>query len=198
MQKRILINSQSASKIQSLDELIDILDSNGNPTGTTALKSVAHANGLFHPTVHIWLYTTEEKILLQKRASTKKVFPNMWDISVAGHVHAGEDIVEAAQREALEEIGLELASLDLVKIGIRKHQVTHPNGIQDNEFHHVFISELKKDINELHIQKEELSNLQLFDLSILKETRKHNNILVPKFQDYYCMVFDKICALGLR
>ena len=53
-----------------MDELLDILDEHGNPTGTTALKSKAHKLGLFHATIHVWLYTKDEKILLQKRAAT--------------------------------------------------------------------------------------------------------------------------------
>ena len=42
-----------------MDELIDVLDADGNYTGETILKSVAHKNGVFHPTVHIWFYTTD-------------------------------------------------------------------------------------------------------------------------------------------
>tara|TARA_B100001059_G_scaffold221058_1_gene243642 strand:+ start:164 stop:451 length:288 start_codon:yes stop_codon:yes gene_type:complete len=65
-----------------MDERIDILDSQGNPTSKSCLKSVAHEYGYFHATVYIWLYTRDEKVLLQKRAATKKVFLNLWDISV--------------------------------------------------------------------------------------------------------------------
>ena len=86
-----------------MDELIDILDNNGNYTGKTCLKSEAHEYGYFHPTVHIWLYTSDKKILLQKRAATKKVFPGLWDISVAGHVATGEKIEIAAIREIKAE-----------------------------------------------------------------------------------------------
>ena len=55
-----------------MDELIDILTSEGKATGKSALKSEAHHHGWFHATVHIWLFTADEKILLQKRALTKK------------------------------------------------------------------------------------------------------------------------------
>ena len=66
-----------------MDELIDILTPEGKPTGRTALKSEAHKNGWFHTTVHIWFFTSDEKILLQKRAMSKKVFPGL-DKSQAG------------------------------------------------------------------------------------------------------------------
>ena len=110
-----------------MDELIDILTHDGKPTGKTALKSEAHKNGWFHATVHIWLFTKDEKIVLQKRALTKKVFPGLWDISVAGHIAAGEDILMAAKREVFEEIGLNIQKEALIKIGTRIHQVSHAN-----------------------------------------------------------------------
>ncbi|TYP98722.1 isopentenyldiphosphate isomerase [Tenacibaculum adriaticum] len=175
-----------------MDELIDIVDEFGNYTGKTALKSVAHKYGYFHPTVHVWLYTKEEKVLLQQRALTKKVFPGLWDISVAGHVTAGEDILVSATREIKEEIGFQISTNELIKIGTRKHMVNHPNGIIDNEFHHVFVAELTTPINKLIIQEEEVAALQLFDLNTLLNTKNLENILLPRFHDYYCFVYDEI------
>ena len=179
-----------------MDELIDILDAEGNFTGKSCLKSIAHQKGYFHATVHVWLYTDDEKILLQKRAPTKKVFPNLWDISVAGHIVSGEAILDAATREVYEEIGLPLKKEDLVKIGTRKHQVSHKNGIQDNEFHHVFIAKLTVSLDDLKVQQEEVAGLQLFDLAILKETKNLENVLLPRFHDYYCKVYDQIYSVG--
>ena len=178
-----------------MDELIDILTPEGIPTGKTALKSEAHQKGWFHATVHIWLFTADEKILLQKRALTKKVFPGLWDISVAGHIGTGESILSSAKREVFEEIGLELNEKDLIKIGTRVHQVSHKNGIQDNEHHHVFIAELKIPVSELKIQTEEVADVKLFDLSVLKNTKNLENILLSRFHDYYVSVYDKIIEL---
>ena len=180
-----------------MEELIDILTSEGKATGKTALKSEAHQHGWFHATVHIWLFTAHEKVLLQKRALTKKVFPGLWDISVAGHIDAGETILSAAKREVFEEIGLHLIDVDFIKIGTRKHQITHKNEIQDNEFHHVFIAELKVGLTALSLQKEEVDDIGLYDLSILKKTKNLENVLLPEFHDYYVTVYDKIYTLGL-
>ncbi|MCH3885029.1 NUDIX hydrolase [Tenacibaculum aquimarinum] len=175
-----------------MDELLNILTPEGEPTGKTALKSEAHKNGWFHATVHVWIFTSDKKILLQKRALTKKVFPGLWDISVAGHVAAGEETLTSAKREVFEEIGLQIDDEDLIKIGTRIHQISHPNGIQDNEHHHVFIAELKVPIEDLKIQKEEVDAIKLFDLSTLKNTKNLENVLLPRFHDYYCFIFNQI------
>ena len=177
-----------------MDELIDILTPEGEPTQKTALKSEAHKNGWFHATVHIWLFTSDKKILLQKRALTKKVFPGIWDISVAGHIGAGEEVLEGAKREVFEEIGLILEDKDFIKIGTRIHQVNHENGIQDNEHHHVFIAELKTPISELTMQPEEVAGLELWDLKVLKETKNLENVLLPRFHEYYVSVYNKIIS----
>jgi isopentenyldiphosphate isomerase len=177
-----------------MDELIDILTPEGKSTGKTALKSEAHKNGWFHATAHIWFFTSDKKILLQKRALTKKVFPGIWDISVAGHIGAGEEILDGAKREVFEEIGLILEDKDLIKIGTRIHQVNHENGIQDNEHHHVFIAELKTPISELTMQPEEVADLKLWDLKVLKETKNLENVLLPRFHEYYVSVYNKIIS----
>ena len=177
-----------------MDELIDILTPEGKSTGKTALKSEAHKNGWFHATAHIWFFTSDKKILLQKRALTKKVFPGIWDISVAGHIGAGEEILDGAKREVFEEIGLILEDKDFIKIGTRIHQVNHENGIQDNEHHHVFIAELKTPISELTMQPEEVADLKLWDLKVLKETKNLENVLLPRFHEYYVTVYNKIIS----
>ena len=177
-----------------MDELIDILTPEGKSTGKTALKSEAHKKGWFHATAHIWFFTSDEKILLQKRALTKKVFPGIWDISVAGHIGAGEEVLEGAKREVFEEIGLILEDKDFIKIGTRIHQVNHENGIQDNEHHHVFIAELKTPISELTMQPEEVAGLELWDLKVLKETKNLENVLLPRFHEYYVTVYNKVIS----
>ena len=178
-----------------MDEVIDIVDEFGKETGKTCLKSEAHLHGYFHKTVHVWLYTVDHKILLQKRALTKRVFPGLWDISVAGHVGTGEAIINAVKREVWEEIGYVIPHDSLFKIGTRKQQITHDNGIIDNEIHHVFVAKLTIPIEQLVIDKNEVDSVTLFDLEILTKTKNFENILLPKFHLYYCDVHAKITAL---
>ena len=178
-----------------MDELIDILDSDGNFTGESCLKSVAHKKGLYHATTHVWFYTKNQQILLQKRASTKKVFPNLWDVSVAGHIAAGEDIKNAAIREVGEEIGLKISKNELIKIGIRQHKIAHPNGILDCEFKHIFACRLATPLSELSRQISEVDAIKLFKLGILKNSSKHGNYMVPNIHKYYDFVFKEISKL---
>lgn len=147
-----------------MDELVDILDSDGNYTGRTEMKSVAHKNGLFHPTIHVWLYTGDGRLLIQKRGRDKKSFPLLWDVSVAGHIGAGEDIIESALREVEEEIGLALPPGALAKIGVFKSQKDHSESFRDYEFHHSFIALLNIPFDELKKQDSEVEELALIPI----------------------------------
>ena len=147
-----------------MDELVDILNSEGAFTGEQIMKSQAHKKGLFHPTVHVWLYTSNGQILLQRRGRKKKSFPLLWDVSVAGHVEAGEDIIRSAIRETEEEIGLTLQANDLEKVGVFKSEQIHSEKFKDFEFHNCFIAELKVPFQKLEKQESEVEDLRLIPL----------------------------------
>lgn len=148
-----------------MDEYIDILDEHGNYTGEVVLKSEAHLKGLFHPTVHVWFYTVNGELLLQKRSLNKKTFPGLWDVSVAGHIGAGEDILDSARREVHEELGVNLKKNELIKIGVHKSEQRHNENLIDCEFHHIFISELKTSLKDLKLQESEVSDVKLISVN---------------------------------
>lgn len=38
-----------------MEEIFDIIDTQGNPTGETVTREKAHAEGIPHRTAHIWI-----------------------------------------------------------------------------------------------------------------------------------------------
>lgn len=177
-----------------MDERIDILDSEGNFTGKTELKSHAHRMGLFHNTVHIWFYTSDGQILLQQRGKNKEIHPLLWDVSVAGHIGAGEAIKLAALREVEEEIGLIIYEDSLEKIGIFKSIEKHHNDLADCEFRHSFLCELKVPLEQLRKQESEVEALKLIPLlqfnNELKDLTKFS--YVPHNILYYETIYKQI------
>lgn len=177
-----------------MDEYIDIVTKEGQPTGKTALKSEAHKNGWYHNTIHLWLYTKKGEILLQQRSHKKSIHPLLWDVSAAGHIDAGESFVSAALRETKEEIGLVLKPENLQKIGSFLHETTYGD-IKDNEFHQVYIAELNVDLNKLQPQEDEVEALKLVSFAEFEQLLKHsetNNHFIPSNKSYYTFVLNAI------
>jgi len=178
-----------------MDEWIDILDLQGNYTRKRALKSEAHRKGLFHPTVHVWFHTQDGLILLQQRAKNKDTYPLRWDVSVAGHVGAGEQIMEAALREVEEEIGLNISKDDLAAIGTFKSVQAPAKDILDCEFHHTFICFLGVGLNELKKQGSEVADLKLITINEMEKELLNPELsktYVPHETDYYMSVLKAI------
>ncbi len=180
-----------------MDEYIDIVDQNGIPTGVSVAKSEIHSKGHLHNTAHIWCYSSDGHILLQQRAASKTIYPLLWDVSVAGHIDAGEPIKQAALREAKEEIGILISEEQLIKIGVFECFKSYPNGIVDNELHNTFLAEIEVNIKDLTPQKEEVEALKFVSLSEFKsllDNSEINNHFVPSNRKYYEFVLEAINA----
>jgi isopentenyl-diphosphate delta-isomerase len=162
------------------DELIDLLDSNGKPTGNKVMKSEAHAKGLWHNAVHVWLFNSKGEALLQKRALDKDSFPGLWDISSAGHVSAGETPEHAAVRELEEELGIKAKPEDLKKITVRRSEIEPKPGFHNKEYDHIYLLKFDGDVNALKIQKEELDEVKFIPLDKLEADIKD----AKKFKAY--------------
>lgn len=81
-------------------------------------QAYASSHGRFSviPAVFVVLRRSDE-VLLQWRRGTG-YYDEHWAAGAAGHVEQGETFVEAAQREALEELGVEVDAVDLELITV--------------------------------------------------------------------------------
>ena len=88
-------------------EIWDVYDKDRNLTGKTVIRQErgALAKGEYGLVVHVALFNSEGEMLIQKRQTTKKQYPDLWDISAGGHSISGENSEEAMRREMFEEIG---------------------------------------------------------------------------------------------
>jgi isopentenyldiphosphate isomerase len=124
-----------------VDELIDVLDGLGRPTGEVAWKSEAHRRGLWHRCFHCWVYGTDAEgayLLVQRRAATKDTWPGRLDVTAAGHLRSGEEPLGGGLREVEEELGLRVERERLIPLGARRIEQVIPEGC-DREFHDVFL-----------------------------------------------------------
>ena len=165
-----------------MSEYFDIVDQNGNPTGETIERNVAHANGIWHRTSHVWLLRLKDnklQILLQKRTMSKDSFPGCYDISRAGHIPAGVNFVSSALRELQEELGITARPEELILCGDRKiitDDIFHGKPFHDRQYSRVFVLWRDKDESEFVLQSEEIDSVKWLDFNACLEAIRHNAI----------------------
>jgi isopentenyldiphosphate isomerase len=96
----------------------------------TAGRLQVHADGWWHQTFHCLIISQrndQPSLLLQLRHPDKDTFPNLLDISCAGHLLAGES-AEDGVRELEEELGVQVAFSSLIPCGIYAEEDILPNG----------------------------------------------------------------------
>lgn len=110
-------------------------------------RLVVHRDGLRHREVHVWLITSNNKIIFQKRGMDKDTYPGLLDATAGGHVDLeSEDYERAAERELFEETGLKDQKIIFVeKIRVESFDPITRN--YNNPFRSIFVSRYNGDIN---------------------------------------------------
>ncbi|HEX2181305.1 MAG TPA: NUDIX domain-containing protein [Rubrobacteraceae bacterium] len=159
-----------------MDELLDVLDERGRPTGEVACKSEAHRLGLWHRGFHCWIAGEDADgayLLVQRRDAAKDTWPGYLDITAAGHLRSGEEPLAGGLREIEEELGLRVEPERLVPLGARRVEQEIPQGC-DREFHEVFLLLDPTPPEDLRLQRGEVESvlrIALGDAEALGEGR---------------------------
>lgn len=165
------------------DEYLDIVNDADIVTGRE-LRSAVHQLGLQHRGAHVFLFTTDGKMLVQKRSADRASSPSMLDCSVSEHVKSGESYLEAAMRGMKEEMGV-----DGVKI---KPLVTikMEYGPNDNEISQIFEGYINpKNVRFDPIEIEEIHYFSPDEIREMMENRKA--IFCPWFVEIMNWYFHK-------
>lgn len=150
-------------------ELLDVVDCYGEPTGQTLDKATIHEQGLPHRDVHVWV-TNGQDLLQQQRTFDKSIMPGAWDISVGGHVTAGESYLDAAIRETEEELGLDWAPERFIRIGRVMSQLRLPgwNAPHNVVGENFVVVERDLAVADLRLQEEEVLGARWYSIDQLE------------------------------
>ena len=144
-----------------MDELVEILTEDGELVGKRINKSIAHKEGICHGISAVALIDNSGRLLIQKRAVTKKDEPNKWDLSGAGHIDVNETPKRAAVREIYEELGIKVEEDDLKLIDTYLNKVKLNKEIYINHFTYLFLVQKDISIDDIVMQESEVSDIML-------------------------------------
>jgi isopentenyl-diphosphate Delta-isomerase len=132
--------------MQKTIEHVQYCDANGTPSGETEEKYAAHhANTKMHLGFSCYVFNDKGEFLVTQRASTKKVWPNVWTNTVCGHVSVGETFEDAIVRRSDYELGMKVKNIKCINSDYT--YITTPyNGIVDHEFCPIHIADIDGDV----------------------------------------------------
>ena len=147
-------------------EYVILVDAQDNAIGTME-KQQAHVEGLLHRAFSVFIFNSEKKLLLQKRASSKYHCGGLWTNTCCSHPRQNENTHEAAKRRLEEEMGIQCSLTTLFSFlykaefdnGLTEHEVDHVffgstdetpklNTLEVEDYRYISIEELKLEIKE--------------------------------------------------
>lgn len=162
------------------EERVILVDETDSVTGSCE-KIEAHQKGLLHRAFSIFIFNTENQLILQKRSNGKYHSPGLWSNTCCGHPRPGEELNAAANRRLHEEMG--------IKCGLKHkyhfiYKTALENNLVEHELDHVFVGQ----INEMpKINSDEVSEWKAIEISELKKDIELN----PNLYTYWFKVCIK-------
>ena len=167
-------------------ELWDVLDRDRRKTGKTMIRGSEFEKDAYHVVVHVCVFGSDGRMLIQQRQPFKEGWPNMWDVSVGGSAVAGEDAQTAAARELFEELGIEI---DLS--GIRPYLTVN----FDHGFDDIFLVEKDVEPSALKLQYEEVQSAKWATREEIKQMIE-DHTFIPYYPALIDLLFDMRSKYG--
>ncbi|MFP4084863.1 MAG: NUDIX hydrolase [Desulfonatronovibrio sp.] len=157
----------------SSTEFIEIVDSSNHPLGVLSRKA-AHQQGLYHRSVLVLIYDGQDRLLIQKRHPSKRIYPGRWDLPAAGHVPAGESAVDAACARLKKQVGVE--------VGARRiRHLTTINATAETNFEFIYLFSAGKTTAPLIPMPGEVEEITFLDQSDMEAlVLEFPDILTPE------------------
>lgn len=153
---------------------IDVLSEAGLRTGEVLPRTEIHRLGKRHRAVRLYLFNSQNELLLQRRAMTVDHGADLYSISVVGHVNAGEFSLATVRREIEEELGVDASQLRIDFLFSHYQEAILSESYIDRQFNDIYVAQA--DLNPARIR---------FDAAEVAEVK-----FVP-FESFLVMLADK-------
>jgi 8-oxo-dGTP pyrophosphatase MutT (NUDIX family) len=139
-----------------MKELRDLYDINGNKTDKTYYKGEVIPKGYYPMVVMVVIRNSNGEFLMQKRSLSKG---GDWGVT-GGHPKSGETPIEGIVTEVKEELGLDF---------FKEEFILYNSGCDGIDCYKMYLVNKDIDLNDIKIQKEELSEVRWFTMKELND-----------------------------
>jgi isopentenyl-diphosphate Delta-isomerase len=116
-----------------------LVDADARPIGVAPRATVHSSSTPLHLAFSCYLFRDDGRVLLTRRALSKKTWPGVWTNSFCGHPRSGERPVDAVGRYARHELGLEVHDVQEILPRFR-YRAVDAAGVVENEICPVFFA----------------------------------------------------------
>ena len=162
------------------EEKVILVDENDNQVGLMP-KLEAHQKGLLHRAFSVFIFNSKYQLLLQKRAISKYHSGGLWTNTCCSHPREAEDILDAANRRLLEEMGIKT---NLRKVFDFIYKAELDNELTENEFDHVFYGVFDENPT---LNKEEAEDYKWVDMETISNDIIRNS---DNYTVWFKIAFD--------
>jgi len=126
-------------------DAVVLLSDEGMPVGTAPRATVHDATTPLHLAFSCYLHDDDGRVLVTRRALTKRTWPGVWTNSFCGHPRPQEDVEDAVHRYADRELGTSITGLTCLLPAFR-YRAVDPSGVVENELCPVYAARVDAEI----------------------------------------------------
>lgn len=160
-------------------ELWDLYTKDRIKTDKTMVRGESTPERYYRMVIHICIFNSEGKMLIQHRQPFKSGWSDMWDVSVGGSAVLGDSSAAAAERELREELGLEM-SFENIRPSLT---LNFSWGFDD-----IYIVKKNVDLSQLSLQYEEVKEVRWADADEIRSMIDDGSF-IPYHKSYIDMLF---------
>ncbi|MDX1515392.1 MAG: isopentenyl-diphosphate Delta-isomerase [Woeseiaceae bacterium] len=124
------------------EELI-LVDEHDNEIGHLSKAACHDGDGVLHRAFSVFLFDDRGRLLLQRRAATKRLWPGYWSNSCCSHPRRGESLATATSRRLADELNV---TAELEHVYRFRYQARFDQGGSEHELCHVFVGRFEAEV----------------------------------------------------
>ena len=163
--------------VSSESEELILVDEYDNETGFISKDQAHDGDGTLHRAFSIFLFNDNGELLLQRRAASKRLWPQFWSNSCCSHPRRGESMELATQRRLQDELNVQAELEYIYKFS---YQAEFGGVGSEHELCHVYLGRIAGSVQANDHEIDSIRYLSAADLDV--EFEREGDQFTPWFR----------------